>query len=88
MSQPANVVRFTENATGAEVLVETTFVWGDEDARQSFVTLPSGRKYALTAAQLNRHFTIVTPQEVFITAFGIDDRPLPAQARLDAETAG
>lgn len=83
MSQP---IRFTENETGQEVLVSTTFVWGDEGARQSTVLYPSGRAYALTDAQLALHFTIVSPQEIFVSAFGgVDSRPTKFQKHLERD---
>jgi hypothetical protein len=44
------------------------------------VQYPSGRRFALPEREFNKHFTIITPQEVFMTAFGgVDDRPTDKQ---------
>lgn len=82
--------RFTENETGIEVSVETVFSWCDEHARESIVSYPAPdagvppRKYYVTQEQLARHFTIVTPQEIFITGYGgHHDRPTKKQRELD-----
>jgi len=76
-------VRFTENETGTEVLISTPFAWGDY-TKVSIITYPSGRTYALPDSEVSRHFTMVTPQEVFIEAFGaIDDRPTQLQRALE-----
>lgn len=76
MMKPA---RFTENETGMEVSVEMVFGWEPHPA-QLLVTFPSGRKYALPEPEFNKHFSIVSPQEVFMSAFGnIDDRPTKKQ---------
>jgi hypothetical protein len=72
-------IRFTENETGEEVLVTGHFVWGNENARLHAVEYPTGRTYIVTEPQLNLHFTIVSPQEVFLAAYGVTDRPLAAQ---------
>jgi hypothetical protein len=81
-------VRFTENETGLPVEVETVFCWDSEEARQSIVTYPSvegqpGRRFALSQEQLNRHFTIVSPQEIFIHGYGHTDRPTKKQQHAD-----
>ena len=75
----SSTARFIENETGTEVLVETVFAW-EPHPLQCVVTYPSGRRYALPETELRRHFSIVTPQEVFVTAYGgIDDRPTKEQ---------
>jgi hypothetical protein len=72
--------RFTENETGIEVDVETVFSWLGEEQRHSVVTYPSGRRYFVPEPDLARHFSIVTPQEIYITGFGgVDDRPTKKQ---------
>ena len=84
--------RFIENETGLEVDVETVFSWEHEDARMSIVTYPSavdgqpGRRFYVPASELARHFTIVTPQEIFITGYGGHfDRPTPKQKALASQ---
>lgn len=74
---------FTENETGIEVLVETPFRWGAHPM-QCIVTYPaSGRRYAIPESEFNRHFSVVSPQEIFIQAYGaVDDRPTEKQLAL------
>lgn len=74
----SSTIRFIENDTGTEVSVETVFAWGPLPM-MSIVAYPSGRKYAVTQSVLHKHFSIVTPQEVFIQAYGVDDRPTKRQ---------
>lgn len=74
--------KFTENETGTIVSVEFPFAW-EPFPQQAVVTFPSGRKYALPEVELRKHFTVVTPQEVFMKAFGgVDDRPTENQRKL------
>lgn len=75
--------RFTENETGVEVSVFTPFPWGNSPAVHT-VKYPSGRVYAVSEELLNRHFSIITPQEVFLNAYGVDDRPTKKQTELDS----
>jgi hypothetical protein len=76
---------FIENETGLEVEVTTLFVW-EPYPQQCAVRFPSGRTYALPASDILRHFSIKTPQEVFIRqAFGaVDDRPTADQRVVHA----
>lgn len=62
------------------------FVWGNEAERLHAVKYPSGRVFVINDHLRALHFTIVTPQELLITAFGVDDRPLRSQ--LLKEQAG
>lgn len=82
----ASSSRFTENETGLEVEVETVFSWFAENERLQIVTYPTGRRYGLTDRELQLHFTLVTPQEVFFCAWGNmgDDRPTPLQTALES----
>lgn len=74
-----NVAYFTENETGQIVEVETFHLWAPLERMHS-VRYSSGRKYGVSEAVLSQHFSIVSPQEVFFTAFGgVDDRPTPKQ---------
>lgn len=81
--------RFIERETGLEVDVETVFSWDSELARVSIVSYPGvegqpGRRYAVSQEQLNRHFAIVTPQEIFLSAYGGHfDRPTTKQRELE-----
>ena len=77
--------RFTENETGIEVLVECPFAW-EPFERYLVVQYPSGRRYALPEGAFARLFTIVTPQEVFIEAYGgVEDRPTKKQREAAEE---
>lgn len=78
-------VRFVENETGTEVSVETVFGWHPHP-KTSIVTYPNGRKYALTDTELNKHFTIATPQNVRFKAFGVGERPTEKQRELQEES--
>lgn len=74
--------RFIEHDTGTEVLVETVFGWGDKP-NQSIVEYPSGRRFGVSEELLAMHFSIVTPQEIFFQAYGIDERPTKKQAMFE-----
>lgn len=85
MSQP---IRFTELETGTQVLVSTPFTWGSDVPQFHVVAYPSGREYIVPAEELNKHFAIVSPQEVFLKAWGsIDDRPTKNQLEASAFAA-
>ena len=72
--------RFTENETGIEVSVEGVFGWPPLCHAVMIVTYPSGRRFAVPERAFALHFSIVTPQEVFISAFGgVDERPTAQQ---------
>lgn len=83
--------RFTENETGLEVDIETVFSWAHEDARASIVTYPvvdgiPGKRFLISEEELARHFSIVTPQEIFITGYGGHfDRPTKKQRELSGQ---
>lgn len=78
----SSTARFTENETGLEVSVETVFAW-EPHPLTCIVTYPSGRKYSLPDSELSKHFTIVTPQEIFMNAYGgVDDRPTSKQREV------
>lgn len=83
------IARFTENETGVEVGITFFEAWGSLP-RLASVTYPAAvpggpqRTYGVTEAEIAAHFTVVTPQEIFMAAFGgIYDRPTPDQAKLD-----
>lgn len=80
-----NGARFTENETGQEVTVDGVFGWPPLGHAVMIVAYPSGRKFAVCEHEFALHFTIVSPQEVFISAFGIDDRPTKKQIELQKE---
>ena len=81
-------VRFIENETGEEVLISTPFAWGDYP-KTSLIEYPSGAVFALPDSEVSRHFTMVRPQEVFVTAFGgsLFERPTKQQRALEAASA-
>lgn len=70
--------RFIENETGTQVLVDAVGSWDSEEATL-IVTYPSGRKYAVGSADFGKHFAIISPQEVFVDAIALDDRPTKKQ---------
>ena len=76
-------VSYTERETGERVSVDSVFGW---DAPPCvIVTFSSGKRYALDYAKFERHFEIVSPQEVFMKAFGgVHDRPTAKQKEADA----
>lgn len=79
-----NNARFTENETGTEVRVDGAFSWASEEQRTMIVTYPSGRRYAVQPREFGLHFSIVTPQEVFMDAYGgVDDRPTAKQREIE-----
>ncbi len=84
----SRTVRFTENETGIEVDVEVFETWGPLNRLASVAypaAIPGGprRKYGLPEAEIAKYFTIVSPQEVFLTAFGgVYDRPTKKQSEL------
>lgn len=81
-----NVARYIENETGQEVSVVAEAAAWPPHEQHVVVRYPTGRAYCMTWKTLNLHFTIVTPQEVFINAFGaIDDRPTQKQLELQKE---
>lgn len=83
----AGRTRYTENATGLEVVVESHFTWGVHPPTHFLVRYPGKRHgYIADIATINRHLTIVTPQnfEIIVEAGGIQ-RPTDKQRELDAE---
>lgn len=83
MTYRAPPARYTENETQLEVAVEAMFPWAPHE-QCYVVTYPTGRRYALPVSEFVKHFTIITPQEIFMEAYGAlgDDRPTPEQAKL------
>lgn len=78
----SSTARFIENETGTEVLVETVFAW-EPHPLTCVVQYPSGRRYSLPESELSKHFTIVSPQEIFVQAYGgVDDRPTKKQREI------
>lgn len=77
--------RFIENETLLQVTVHTPVMWGGMRPQMHVVSYPNGRTYAVTEDLLNLHFTIVTPQEVMLTAHGADgtDRPTGKQVEVE-----
>lgn len=91
------LTRFTELETGIEVSVFTPFPWGDAPITHVVMYPGSkfvhpetgeiaespGRSYSVSEETLNKHFAIVTPQNVQVMAFGaVYDRPTPKQKEL------
>jgi len=76
-------ILFTENETGERVSVTSIFVWGDENKRMHVARYASGRAFLVDDSVLNLHFTIVSPQEVVLMAFGHGDRPTAKQREAE-----
>lgn len=82
-----NEVRYTEIETGVEVVVVAHGKWEPHPVYVT-ITYPSGRMYAMPDSEVSKYFTIVSPQEIFINAFGgADDRPTSNQAKLAVQPA-
>ncbi len=77
--------RFIENETLLQVTVHTPVMWGDLKPQMHVVSYPNGRTYALSEDLLNLHFTIVTPQEISLTAHGADGTDRPTRNQLEVE---
>ena len=77
--------RFIENETLIQVTVHTPVMWAGLRPQMHVVSYPNGRTYAVTEDLLNLHFTIVTPQEIALTAHGADgtDRPTSKQTEYE-----
>lgn len=74
--------RFTENETGTPVYVDSVFGWKPLGHAVMVVTYPTGLRYALSEREFALHFTIVSPQEISLQAFGLDERPTLKQREL------
>ena len=84
-----NGTRYIENETGLEVLLDATYQWGVHPPQHFVVRYPDGRVFITPLEAVNRHFTIVTPQEVSIVSFGGNiNRPTKKQRALDEELDG
>lgn len=80
-----NDVKYIENETQLPVLVSSSYGWaplGDT----FIVTYPSGHRYAVRDADFKKHFTVVTPQEIFVTgSFENVARPTAKQRELQGD---
>lgn len=75
-------VRYIENETQLEVLVSSSYGWPPLGVIMT-VTYPSGHRYAIRQHQFELHFTIITPQEVFVSGNNsFDGRPTEKQLAL------
>ena len=77
--------KFIENETLIQVNVHTPVMWNGLRPQMHVVSYPNGRTFALTEDLLNLHFTIVTPQEVVLTAHGGDGTERPTFKQLQTE---
>jgi hypothetical protein len=83
--------RFTENATGIEVVAQTLYQWGEEGPRLVLVVFPEvwpgipGMEYGLERQTFDRHFSMCPNQAIEARAFGgtPQTRPLDTQKELD-----
>ncbi len=60
-------------------------MWAGLRPQMHVVSYPNGRTYALTEDLLSLHFTIVTPQEISLTAHGADGTDRPTQKQCETE---
>lgn len=86
-----NVGFFIENETGIMVKIEGFFVWEPYEKVCS-IEYPASfegahpRRYAMPEREVAKYFSWVTPQEVFLSAFGAThDRPTPKQLELETQ---
>lgn len=81
-----NGTRYIENATGIEVLLDATYQWGVHPPEYFVVRYPDGQVFITPRGAIERHFTLVTPQEISIRSFGGNiSRPNKKQRALDKE---
>ena len=81
-----NGTRYIENATGIEVKLDATFEWGVHPPNNFVIHYPDGQVFITPRAMVDRHFTIVSPQDVPIRSFGGNiSRPNKKQRELDAQ---
>lgn len=84
--EPAPRTRYTENATGLEVELDAHYQWGVHPPDFFVIHYPDGRSFITPRAVIDRHFTIVSPQNVLLKSFGGDiNRPNRKQRELDAQ---
>ena len=80
--------KYTENETGIVVeIIPSVFQWGVHPAQFAAVRYPDGLGYIVPIPDFNRHFTIITPQNIdigMVQAGGIN-RPTGKQRELDEE---
>jgi hypothetical protein len=77
--------KFIENETLLQVTVHTPVMWAGLRPQMHVILYPNGRTYALTEELLNAHFTIVSPQEIVVTAHGADGTDRPTQKQVEIE---
>jgi hypothetical protein len=83
--------RFTENATGIEVIAQTLYQWGEDGPAFVLVTFPEigpgipGMEYGLERKTFDRHFSMCPNQDIKARAFSGNPqtRPLVSQRELD-----
>lgn len=61
-----NGARFIENETQTEVSVDSAYGWAPLGIVM-IVTYPTGHRYAVRNEDFVKHFTVVSPQEIFVT---------------------
>lgn len=77
-----NDAKYIENETQTPVLVSSAYGWAPLGVVM-IVTYPSGHRYAVRDADFKTHFTVVTPQEIFVTgSFEHVARPTTKQLEL------
>jgi len=74
--------KFIEKETGEAVTVDGAYGW-DPFPMQCIVTYSSGKRVALPEELFNVLFEVVTPQEIFMCAYGaVQDRPTKEQKEV------
>lgn len=77
-----NDVKYIENETQIPVLVSSAYGWPPLGVIMT-VTYPSGHRYSARKEDFEQHFSIVTPQEIFVSGNnGFEGRPTERQLAL------
>lgn len=61
-----NLVRYIENETQLEVAVSSAYGWPPLGVIM-VITYPDGHRFAARLEDFNKHFTVISPQEIFVT---------------------
>lgn len=80
-----NDVHYIENETQLEVLVSSAHGWPPLGVIM-IVTYPSGHRYAARIEDFDKHFTVVSPQEITVTGNNsFAGRPTEKQLALQGD---
>lgn len=75
-------VKYIENETQLPVLVSSSYGWPPLGVIMC-VTYATGHRYAVRQEEFEKHFTVVQPQEIFVSGNNMfDGRPTAQQLGL------